>query len=61
MHFVRVIAAIGDDGRLAVRSAGGQGSHQLSALAVANGLAVVPDGDGIAPGDLVDVLLTGEL
>ena len=30
IHFVRVVAKVGDDGRLEVRSAGGQGSHQLS-------------------------------
>jgi molybdopterin biosynthesis enzyme len=61
MHFVRVVAGIGDDGRIEARSAGGQGSHHLSALAAANALAVLPDGDGVAPGDEVDVLLTGEL
>jgi hypothetical protein len=33
----------------------------MSAMAVANGLAVVPDGGGINAGANVDVLITGEL
>ena len=57
VHFVRVVAALGDDGRCHVRSAGGQGSHQLAAMAAANALAVLPDGDGVAAGGDVDVLL----
>jgi molybdopterin biosynthesis enzyme len=52
-----VRAELGDDGVYRVRSAGGQGSHQLSAMAAANALAVLPDGDGVGPGDRVDVLL----
>ena len=58
IHFARVVATIGPDGREHVRSAGGQGSHQLSALVGANALAVVPDGDGVAAGGDVEVLLT---
>jgi molybdopterin biosynthesis enzyme len=57
VHLVRVVTAWGDDGRCRVRSAGGQGSHQLSAMAVADALAVLPDGDGVGAGDEVDVLL----
>jgi molybdopterin molybdotransferase len=57
IHFDRVNATMGADGRYHVRSAGGQGSHQLLAMANAGALAVVPDGDGIAPGGDVDVLL----
>jgi molybdopterin biosynthesis enzyme len=56
-HFVRVVAAMSDDGRYVVRSAGGQGSHQLSAMAGANALAVLPDGDGVAAGTVVEVML----
>jgi len=59
VHYQRVTATRGPDGVLRVRSAGGQGSHQLSALAAANALAVLPDGDGAGGGDVVDVLLTG--
>ena len=56
-HWNRVIGRFEDDGRFHVRSTGGQGSHQLASTAAANGLAVVPDGDGVAPGGDVDVLL----
>ena len=47
LHLMRVVAEPGEDGRYHVRSAGGQGSHQLWATAGANALAYVPDGDGI--------------
>jgi molybdopterin molybdotransferase len=56
-HFARVSAVIGDDGRYEASFSGGQGSHQLSAMAAANALAVLPDGDGIAIGDSVDLLI----
>jgi molybdenum cofactor synthesis domain-containing protein len=49
VHFVRVVASHGDDGRVHVRAAGAQGSHQLHATAAANALAIVPDGEGIEP------------
>jgi molybdenum cofactor synthesis domain-containing protein len=58
IHFARVVARPGEDGREHVRSAGGQGSHQLSALVGANALAVLPDGDGVDAGGDVEVLLT---
>jgi molybdenum cofactor synthesis domain-containing protein len=57
VHFVRVHGDLGADGRWHVRSTGAQGSHQLASSAAANGLAVVPDGDGIAVGGDVSVLL----
>ena len=44
LHLMRVVAAMGADGRIVVRSAGQQGSHQLAALAAANALALIPDG-----------------
>lgn len=55
-HFQRVVASQESDG-WHVRSAGGQGSHQLAALAAANALAVLEDGDGAAVGDRVRVML----
>jgi len=55
-HFARVVMRW-DDGRPVVRSAGGQGSHQLSAMAGADALAVLPDGDGLAAGDTVSILV----
>ena len=56
-HFARVVCSYEADGRYHVRSAGGQGSHQLAAMAAADGLAVLPDGDGVAAGEFVDVML----
>jgi molybdenum cofactor synthesis domain-containing protein len=57
-HFVRVTARYDDDeGRWHVRPAGGQGSHQLLALARADALAVIPDGPGVSAGDRVTVVL----
>ena len=38
----------------------GQESHQLAAMANAHGLAGLPDGEGIAKGDLVDVIQLSE-
>jgi len=57
VHFVRVIASTGDDGRWHVRSSGGQASNLLRAMALANALAIVPDGDGIDEGGDVEVML----
>jgi molybdopterin biosynthesis enzyme len=57
LHVLRVVAVMGADGRYHVRSAGGQGSHQLTGMANANALALVPDGDGIAAGGDVETLL----
>jgi molybdenum cofactor synthesis domain-containing protein len=59
-HFVRVVLDYRGDG-FHVRSAGGQGSHQLSAMATANALAVVPDGDGSPAGSRAEVLVLGEV
>ena len=56
-HFVRVRTTVGDDGRLRAGPTTGQGSHQLSGLAAADALAVVPDGVGVPAGGEVDVLL----
>lgn len=54
--FARVVLNQEADGAWRVRSAGGQGSHQLSVMATANGLAIVPDGDGIGVGGVVEVM-----
>jgi len=60
IHFVRVVCSWDpSDAGFHVRSAGRQGSHQLSAMAGANALAVLQDGDGVEVGDQVDVLLLG--
>lgn len=57
VHFARVVVSTGEGNRYVARSAGGQGSHHLGAMAHANALAVIEDGDGVAAGDLVEVLL----
>jgi molybdenum cofactor synthesis domain-containing protein len=60
VSFVRVVAERDGTGALVVRSAGGQGSHHLTAMARADGLVVLPDGDGVAAGQPVEVLLLHE-
>jgi molybdenum cofactor synthesis domain-containing protein len=57
--YVRVVAEHGEDGRLRVRSAGGQASNLLWPMALANALAILPPGPGVAAGGEVDVLLLG--
>lgn len=57
IHFMRVSVAVAADGALTVRPADGQASHQLRAMADANALAVLPDGDGAAAGASVGVML----
>lgn len=52
-HFVRCKIAL-DNGVFRVSSAGGQGSHQLTAMAGADALAVLGDGDGVDEGDALE-------
>jgi len=60
VHFVRVNGEFGDDGRYHVRPVGAQGSHQLAATALADAMAVVPDGPGLPAGaDVAALLLHG--
>jgi molybdenum cofactor synthesis domain-containing protein len=59
-HLVRVAVARRPEGDLVVSSSGGQGSHQLSAMAHADGLVVLPDGDGVAAGEPVELVLLAE-
>lgn len=56
-HFVRSVVALDATGRWWVHPLEGQESHQLSTMAEANALAVVADGDGVAAGDSVSVLV----
>ncbi|MEQ1699883.1 MAG: gephyrin-like molybdotransferase Glp [Ilumatobacteraceae bacterium] len=56
-HYMRVFAAFEADGRVHVRTVGAQGSHQLAATSLANAIAVVPDGDGVAAGEPVATML----
>ena len=57
-HFVRVSATYANGG-YAVRSSGGQGSHQLTTMAAANALAVLPDGNGLRAGGAVEIIVFG--
>ena len=59
IHFARVVASHEPDGSLVARSAGAQGSHHTAAMAAANALAVLPDGDGVEAGGVVEVFLLG--
>lgn len=59
IHFMRVFGEFAEDGRLHVRDSGPQGSHQLASTAMANGLAHVPDGNGLQAGEEVSVYLLG--
>jgi molybdopterin biosynthesis enzyme len=59
VHYVRVHGAFAHDGRWHVHSSGPQASHQLAASAGANGLAELPEGNGVEAGNDVDVLLLG--
>jgi molybdenum cofactor synthesis domain-containing protein len=60
VHFLRVTGSFADDGRYHVRPVSGQGSHQLAATALADALAVVPDGEGLpADTEVAVLLLTG--
>jgi molybdenum cofactor synthesis domain-containing protein len=57
VHFVRVVTRVDESGRLVVRPSGGQGSHQLRSMALANGLAILPNGEGAEAGDSVRVMI----
>jgi molybdenum cofactor synthesis domain-containing protein len=56
VHFVRVQVRWSESGYV-VASSGEQASNVLSATARANGLARIPDGNGVTAGDSVSVVL----
>jgi molybdenum cofactor synthesis domain-containing protein len=56
LHLDRVLVRWDGDG-YRIASAGNQASNALSATALANGLALLPDGDGVAAGGSVRVML----
>jgi len=57
VHLMRVSAEFGDDGRCHVRPARAQGSHQLAATAMADAIAVVPDGEDLPAGAEVAIVM----
>jgi len=58
-HFLRVDGGPDAAGRWHVRKLGGQGSHQLTAMARATALAIVPDQVDIQAGDEVEIIPLG--
>jgi molybdenum cofactor synthesis domain-containing protein len=56
VHLDRVRVRV-EDGRYVVTSVGKQESHALSATASADGLVLLPDGDGVGEGDEVRLIL----
>jgi molybdenum cofactor synthesis domain-containing protein len=58
LHFDRVVVRY-DDGRYTAVRSGAQESNALAAMAAANGLALLPDGDGAQTGDPIRVMLLG--
>jgi molybdenum cofactor synthesis domain-containing protein len=57
LHVVHASARFHDDGRVHIESAVRPGSHLISAVAGANALAMVPDGDGFAIGEVVRAII----
>jgi molybdopterin molybdotransferase len=57
-HFIRAEVSMDHRGDWSVHPMDGQDSHQLLAMADANSLAVLPDGEGVGVGGQVDVILT---
>lgn len=56
LHLDRVTLRRSGDGSLMAARTGVQASNVLSAMALADGLALLPDGEGVGSGDLVDVM-----
>ena len=58
LHLNRVTLRPADDGtgRLVAADAGAQASNVLSAMALSDGLALLPNGEGVAVGEMVDVM-----
>jgi molybdenum cofactor synthesis domain-containing protein len=56
LHLDRVVVRY-EDGRYVVERSGAQASNALAALALADGLALLPDGDGVVEGGPVRVML----
>ena len=57
LHVIQVTAAVDGNGHLCIRPVGQQASHLLRAMADANALVLLPDGEGVDAGETVDVLL----
>jgi molybdopterin biosynthesis enzyme len=58
VHFVRAVVSLDHRGRYLAHPLEGQESHQLSAMASANALLILPDGEGVGQGGSVRALLS---
>ncbi len=56
LHLDRVVVAY-EDGRYVAERRGPQASNALAAMAAANGLALLPDGEGVEAGEKIRVML----
>jgi molybdenum cofactor synthesis domain-containing protein len=57
LHLDRVVLRRDQEsGQLVAASAGAQASNVLSAMAIADGLVLLPDGEGVGAGETVDVM-----
>ncbi|HEU4585673.1 MAG TPA: gephyrin-like molybdotransferase Glp [Gemmatimonadaceae bacterium] len=60
-HFLRAVVSVDDDGMLAARLTGPQGSGILSSMALANALLVVPhDRQRVVAGEMLSAIPLGE-
>jgi molybdopterin molybdotransferase len=57
LYLERVVLTRADDGGLLASRSGVQASNVLSGMARANALALLPDGDGVAKGGELTVLV----
>jgi molybdenum cofactor synthesis domain-containing protein len=57
LNLVHVVAGFDTDGRLHVKRVSRLGSHLLNAIADANAIAIVPDGDGLDVGENVTAMI----
>jgi len=57
LHFDRVRVRVDERGRYRVARSGTQASNALTAMAAADGLALLPDGPGVEAGDELRVML----
>ena len=60
LHLDRVWVAVTPGGVLEARRSGFQASNVLSGMANANALALIPDGEGVAEGDELELMLLSD-
>lgn len=61
-HLLRVVVSRTEDGSLAARAAGAQGSNLLRTMAIANALLIVPEDRASADaGEMLDAIIIGDI